>query len=198
MLAIADSAFHLLILELLLQAIRIDPAARHNPAVPFFDIFAFLLVPLPGDAGPENNVLAYAGGVEAGADRVALFEAELGPFAAGGNAGADGFADDGFADPLRKFDFFAGVIEGVGDFGLGAVFVGRDGGRGEGGGVVEFFVVGPIRAAVDNFVSKCTSDGTEGSDEGAKTDTHLAILDISGNLWKGSFAGSWNIVRLEI
>lgn len=77
-----------------------------------------------------------------------LFEAELGPLAACGDTGRDGFPDDGFADPLGEFDFFAGVVEGVGDFGLGAVFVGCDGRRGKGGGVVELFVVSPVRAAV--------------------------------------------------
>lgn len=77
-----------------------------------------------------------------------LFETEFGPFAPCGDSGRDGFTDDGFADPLSEFDFFAGVVEGVGDFGLGAVFVRCDGCWGKGGGVVEFFVVSPVRAAV--------------------------------------------------
>lgn len=148
MFPVTDATLDLLVLQLLLQASRVDAAARHNAAVPLFDILAFLLVPLPGDAGPEDDVLPNAGGIEARAHGMPLFETELGPLAACGDTGRDGFPDDGFADALGEFDFLAGVVEGVGDFGLGAVFVGCDGWRGKGGGVVEFFVVSPVRAAV--------------------------------------------------
>lgn len=150
MFPIAYATLDLLIFELLLQAIGIDPSARHDPAVPFFDILAFLLIPLPGDAGSKDDVFTDAGGVEARARGMAFFEAELGPFAACGDSWRDSFADDGFPDPLCKFDLFAGVVEGVGDFSLGAVFVSCDGGCGEGGGIVEFFVVSPVGAAVAN------------------------------------------------
>ena len=76
-----------------------------------------------------------------------LLEAEFGPGAAGGDAGVDGFADDGGADAADGFHFFAGVVEPVGCYCFGAVFVGGDLLGGEGAGVVEIFVVGPVGAA---------------------------------------------------
>jgi len=78
---------------------------------------------------------------------VALFEAELGPGAAFGDAGVDGLFNDGGTDTAGGFYLFAVVVEAVGDGGFGAVFVGGDLGGGEGVGVVEFFVVGPVGAA---------------------------------------------------
>ena len=77
---------------------------------------------------------------------MALFQAELGPFTPGGDPGRDRFTDDGLADALGEFDFFTGVVEGVGDFGFGAVFIRCNGWWGKGGGVVEFFVVSPVLA----------------------------------------------------
>lgn len=79
---------------------------------------------------------------------MAFFEAEFRPGAPFRHGGVDGFADDGGADAPGGFHLFAGIVEGVGDDRFGAVFVRGDGLWGEGGGVVEFFVVGPVGAAV--------------------------------------------------
>ncbi len=79
---------------------------------------------------------------------MALLEAEFGPGLALGDAGVDGFFDDGGADAAGGFYFFAVVVEAVAGGGFGAVFVGGDLGGGEGVGVVELFVVGPVGAAV--------------------------------------------------
>ena len=78
---------------------------------------------------------------------MSFFATEFRPFASFGYTRVDGFANDGGAHPTCGFNFFA-VFESVGDDGFGAVFVGGDGLWGKGGGVVEFFVVGPRRAAV--------------------------------------------------
>ena len=80
---------------------------------------------------------------------MALFETELGPAFALGDAGVDVFLDDGGADAAGSFDSFAVVVETVGDDGFGAVFVGRHGLRGQACGVfnVVFDVVGPVMAA---------------------------------------------------
>ena len=57
-------------------------------------------------------------------------------------------ADDSGTDSAGGFDAFAIVRKAVGDDSLGAVFVGGDNLRGEGDGVVEFFIVCPIGTAV--------------------------------------------------
>lgn len=80
---------------------------------------------------------------------MALFEAELGPAFALGDAGVDVFFDDGGADAAGRLDAFAVVVEAVGYYCFCAVFVRRYGLRGEGGGVVEvvFDVFGPVGTA---------------------------------------------------
>ena len=78
-----------------------------------------------------------------------LFEAELGPALALGDAGVDVFFDDGGADAAGGFDALAVVVEAVGYNGFGAVFVRGYGLGGQGCGVVEvvFDVVGPVWTA---------------------------------------------------
>lgn len=133
MLAVADPAFDFFVFELCLDAVLLG--------------LLLLAIFFPRHARPEDDVLAHARGVEARPGGVALFEAELGPGAAFGDAGVDGLFDDGGPDAARGFDFFAVVVEAVRDGCFGAVFVSGDLGRGESVGVVEFFVVGPVGAA---------------------------------------------------
>ena len=78
---------------------------------------------------------------------MALFEPEFCPALALGDARVDLFCDDGGADAAGGFDAFAVIVEAIGYYGFGAVFVRRYGLGGQGGGVVEivFDVVGPIR-----------------------------------------------------
>ena len=83
MLPIANPAFHLHILQLVLLIV-LSPGA---PALGGF----ILAVLFPGYARAEDDVFADGGGVEGGARGVALFEAEFGPGAAGGDAGVYGF-----------------------------------------------------------------------------------------------------------
>ena len=61
---------------------------------------------------------------------MALFEPELSPSFALGDAGVDVFFDDGGADAAGDFDAFAVIIEAVGDDGFGAVLVRGNGLRG--------------------------------------------------------------------
>jgi hypothetical protein len=78
---------------------------------------------------------------------VSFFFTEFWPCFAGCYGGVDCFAVDGGADTTGCFDAFTVIVETVGYYCFGAVFVGCYGLRGEGGGVVEFFVVGPVGAA---------------------------------------------------
>ena len=142
-LAVADAAAHFLVLQLVAHALLLA----------FLLARSILPVSLPGHARAEDDVLAHARGVEGGADGVSLLEAELGPAAPRGDGGVDGLADDGGADAAGGLNALAVVVEAVGDDGLGAVFVGRDGLGGQGGGVVEFFVIGPVGAAAEGLVS---------------------------------------------
>ena len=146
MLPVTDPALDLHVLQLLLRVIP------H-----FLLLFAVLL---PRHARPEDDVLAHARGVEARPRGMALFEAELGPAFALGDAGVDIFLDNGGADAAGSFDSFAVVVETVGDDGFGTVLVGRHGLRGQACGVfnVVFDVVGPVMAA--GRMSENVGDGS--------------------------------------
>lgn len=76
-----------------------------------------------------------------------FFKAEFGPGAALGNTRIDGFFDNCGADPASGFDLLPIIIKTVRYHGFGAIFVGGNLLGGKGGGVIEFFVVGPVRAA---------------------------------------------------
>ena len=85
---------------------------------------------------------------------MSLLEAELGPAAPGGDGRVDGLTDDGGADAAGSFDTLAVVVEAVGNDGFGAVFIGGNGLGRKRGGIVELFVVSPVRAAVEGLVSR--------------------------------------------
>lgn len=78
---------------------------------------------------------------------MAFFKAEFGPSATLGHAWIDGFFDNCGADAAGSFDFLPVVIKSVRYHGFGAIFVGGNLLGGKGGGVIEFFVIGPVRAA---------------------------------------------------
>ena len=125
MLPIANPALDLHVLQLLLRIV----------------FLRLLLLPilLPRDARLEDYVLAYGGGVEGWTGRVVLLEPEFGPGPPLCDAGVDGFFDDGGADAARGLYAFAVVVEAVGCYCFGAIFVGGHLLRGQrgGGGVVE-------------------------------------------------------------
>lgn len=135
MLSVTDPALDLLILQLLLHAVLVR--------------LLLFRIRLPVDARPEDDVLAHARGLERRAGGLALLEAEFGPALALGDARVDVLLDDGGAYSAGGLDFFAVVVEAVRYYCSGAVFVGGYLLWGEGGGIVEFFVVGPVGAAVD-------------------------------------------------
>lgn len=133
MIALTDTTGHLLVLELVLEFA--------------LGRLVLLLRRLPICGGPEDNVFADRGGGEVGSGRAALFLAEFGPFFALGDAGVDVLFYDSRADLAGRLDFLVAVGQAIRDYCLGSVRVGDDLLRREGGGVIELFVVGPVRAA---------------------------------------------------
>lgn len=101
-----------------------------------------------------------------------FFEPEFRPLPAGGHARVDGFVHDGCAHAAGGFELFAGVVEAVGGYGFGAVFVGADLLGGEGAGVVEIFVVGPVGAA-EGEISRVGMRGWDGDGTGRCRPTWL-------------------------
>lgn len=79
---------------------------------------------------------------------MALFKAKFGPGATLGHAWIDGLFDNSGADAASGFYFLPFVIKPVRYHCFGAIFVGGNLLGGEGGGVIEFFIVGPVRAAM--------------------------------------------------
>lgn len=79
---------------------------------------------------------------------MSFLEAKFRPGLTGRNGGVDLLLDDGCADTAGGFEASAVVVKAVAGDGFGAIFVRGDGLRGEGGRVVELFVVGPVGAAV--------------------------------------------------
>lgn len=140
MLSTANTTLDLLVLELVLNAALLGTL-----------LLFFLGVCLPVNLGAEHDVLTYGGGVKGGTRGVALLETELLPFAAFGDLGVDVFADDGGFNSTGDLHFLVVIVETVGDDGLGAVLVRDHLLRGERGGVIEFFVVGPVGAAGEKF-----------------------------------------------
>lgn len=126
MLAIADSAFDLFILQLRLHAI----CCR----------LLLLVVFLPRHAWSEYNVLSHSRSVRSRTGWVTFLVAELGPGATLCYLRIDSFSDNGGADAPGCFYFFAGIVEAVGYAGFGAVFVGCDLGCGQGGGIIYIVV----------------------------------------------------------
>lgn len=81
---------------------------------------------------------------------MAFLEPEFGPRPPLGDTRVDGLTDDGRADAPGSFHLFACIVEGVAYGSFGAVFVCGYRRGGESGGVIEFFVVGPVWTAKDD------------------------------------------------
>lgn len=167
MLSTANTTLDLLVLELVLHAALLG-------AILLF----FLGVCLPVNSGTEHDVLTHGGGIEGRSRGVALLKTELLPFAAFGDLGVDVFADDGSLNSAGDLHFLVVIVETVGDDGLGAVLVRDHLLRGERGGVIEFFVVGPVGAAEENF--------------------WLARACLRGCIWRYSLPESRHVVRCGV
>lgn len=122
MLAVADSAFDLFILQLRLYAVRCR--------------LLLLVVFLPCYAWSEDDILSHGRSVGTWTGWVTLLVAELRPGATLCYLRIDGFTDNGGADTPSRFHFFAGIVEAVDYAGLGAVFVGCNLGCGQGSGII--------------------------------------------------------------
>lgn len=133
MLAVANTALDLLVLELVLHGLSVGVLAL------------LLLVLAPVHARAEDDVLADRGGVGCGTDRVARAVAKLAPGLALGDAGVDLFRVRGVADAAGRLDLLVLLVEAVRDDGLGAIPVADGLRRGKvgGGDVIDVFVVGP-------------------------------------------------------
>lgn len=133
MLAVADTALDLLVLELVLHRLGVG-------------VLALVLgVLAPVDAGAEDDVLADRRRVGGRAHGVLLALTKLAPRLAVGNAGVDGLGVRDIADAARRLHFLALVIVAECDDGLGAVLVGDGlGGRQVGRCLLDIIIVGPV------------------------------------------------------
>jgi hypothetical protein len=133
MLAVADTALDLLVLELVLHGLGIGVGRL------VLGVFA------PVDAWSEDDVLADRGGVRGRAVGVLGAEAELAPGLAVGDARVDRLGVRGVADAARRLDLLALVVVAEEDDGLGAVLVGNGlWGWEVGGRLLDVIVVGPV------------------------------------------------------
>lgn len=135
-LATANTALDLLVLELVLDAALLAAGLLH-----------LLGLRLPVHAGTEHEVFADRCGVERGTRGVALLQTEFGPRAPLSHLGVDMFPDDSRLDAAGDLHFLVVVVEAVRNHRLRAVFVRNHLLRGESGRVVELLVVGPVGAA---------------------------------------------------
>lgn len=155
-LAVADTALDLLVLELVLHRLRVG-------------VLALVLgVLAPVDAGAEDDVLAHRRRVGRRADRVLCTLAKLAPRLAVGHAGVDRLRVRDIADPARRLHLLALVIVAECDDGLGAVLVGDGlGGREVGRCLLDIIVVGPVVPGFGGGVSTWASCAREGAGNGA-------------------------------
>ena len=110
MLSITYSAFDFHILEFLLRVI--------------FLRFLLLVVLLPRDARPEDDVLANRSSVEGRSDWMALLLAKFRPCTPLGYTRIDGFLDYSRADTPSCFGLLAVIIESIRYDSLCTIFVG--------------------------------------------------------------------------
>ena len=86
----------------------------------FLLLFAILL---PRDTRPEYDILAHTRRIKRGASGVSLFVAKFRPGFPLSYSGVDLFCLDCRADAAGGFDALAFVVEAIGNYGFGAVFV---------------------------------------------------------------------------
>lgn len=114
MLAIADTALDLLVLELVLHGLGVRVGAL------------LLGILAPGDAGSEDDVLADGGGIGGRSRGIFGAQTELGPRFPVGDAGVDCLGLGDIADPTSGLYFLALIVVSECDDGLGTIFI-RDG-----------------------------------------------------------------------
>lgn len=138
MLAVADTALDLLVLQLVL----------HRLGVGVLALVLGILAPV--DTGTEDDVFADRRRVGGWAGPVLCTLTELDPRLAVGDAGVDRLGVGDVADPPCRFYFLALVVVAEGDDGLGAVLVGDGLGRRQiGSGLLDIIVVGPVVSRAD-------------------------------------------------
>lgn len=77
---------------------------------------------------------------------------------------------NGCADAARGFNLLVIIVEAVGNNGLRSIFVRDYLLRGEGGGLVELLVIGPVGAAAQNLwlAHECEKIGQDGQNSGGR------------------------------
>ena len=133
MLAVANAALDLLVLELVLHGLGVGVLA----------LVLGVLAPVEGRL--EDDVLADGGGIGGRASAVLGAKAELGPRLAVRDTGVHHLAVRDVADASCSLDLLAIVVQPVLDDGRAAILVGDLlGGREFGGGLLELVIVGPV------------------------------------------------------
>ena len=170
MLAAADTALDLLVLELVLELLLLG--------------VLLLGVLAPVDAGAEDDVLAHRGRVGGRTGGVLSALAELAPCLAVGDAGVHRLLVGDVAHAAGRLDLVAVFVDTVRDDGLGAVLVGDGLGRGQlGGGVFDVVVVGPVVPFDDSGVSQQGSPRKWNSPQVA-CGTHLGLFAMAAAMMK--------------
>ena len=122
MLAVTNSTFDLLVLQLRLHTVCGG--------------LLLLIILLPCHARPENNVLAHRRSLETWTDGIVLLEPELCPSPSLCDLRVDSFTHNSSPDAPRSLDFFTSVVEAERYACFGTVFVGSDLGRRQDIGVI--------------------------------------------------------------
>jgi hypothetical protein len=133
MLAITDTAFDLLVLELVLHGLGVLVGAL------------ILGILAPGDAWSEDDVFTDGGGIGGRSRGIFGAQAELGPRFPVCDAGVHCLGLGDVADPTSRLYFLALIVVSIGDDSLSTIFVRDSLRRGEfGGDLLVVVVVGPV------------------------------------------------------
>jgi len=138
MLSITDTALDFLVLQFVLHA----------------SSFSLLLLSIlaPVCAWPENDVLSNGRSISCRSRSVLSRESKLGPLLALRNSWVYNLTNSSESYPAGSLDLFAIIVQRIGDYCLGAIFV--CGGSiwweagGDSDGIIEVFIIGPIWPAV--------------------------------------------------
>jgi hypothetical protein len=139
MLSSTDSALDFLVLKLVLHASHLD--------------LLLLRILAPVDAGLENDVLADGRCVHSRSCLVLRREAKFAPSFAFRHTRVDDLLHNGCADPARRLDLLAFIVDTVCDDSFRSILVGRDLLRWQlEGGIIKLFIISPVGAALEGLV----------------------------------------------
>ena len=139
MLSVTDTALNLLILQLVLHASSLG--------------LLLLSILAPVCAWTENDILSNRGSISCRAGPILRREAKFSPLLALSNSWIYDLTDSGESYPAGSLDLFAIIIQRIGNYCLGAIFVcsgsiGREAGRNS-DGIIKVFIIGPVWPAIE-------------------------------------------------